>query len=101
MATTQNILTHEGLRTVIEIRKGGLDNQLKERIAAERAEMQRIKEQTKERLPGQFISPETRQGRKDILIHRAMAKDTSTNKRLCYKTGNPREDGNKIQVPSV
>ena len=55
MITNQSTL-EVGARTIEEIRKDGIDTQLKERIAAERAEMQRIKEQAKERLPGQFIS---------------------------------------------
>ena len=51
MITNQSIGTLEvGARTIEEIRKGGIDTQLKERIAAERAE------QAKERLLGQFIS---------------------------------------------
>jgi len=55
LITNQSTL-EVGARTIEEIRKDGIDTQLKERIAAERAEMQRIKEQAKERLPGQFIS---------------------------------------------
>jgi hypothetical protein len=45
-----------GARTIDQIRNDGIDKRLKEMIAAERAEMQRIKDQAKERLPGQFIS---------------------------------------------
>src|SRR5215831_17143433 len=57
MVTNQSTLISVGeTRSIEEIRKSGLDNQLKERIAAERAEMQRIKDQVKERLPGQFVS---------------------------------------------
>src|SRR5215469_8905057 len=57
MVTNQSTLTSVGeTRSIEEIRKSGLDNQFKERIAAERAEMQRMKDQAKERLPGQFIS---------------------------------------------
>ena len=57
MVTNQSTLTSVGeTRSIEEIRKSGLDNQLKERIAAERAEMQRLKDQAKERLPGQFTS---------------------------------------------
>src|SRR5215831_6906284 len=43
-------------RSIDQIRKDGIDKQMLERIAAERAEMQRIKEQVKARLPGQFVS---------------------------------------------
>jgi hypothetical protein len=57
MVTNQSTLISVGeTRSIEEIRKRGLDNQLKEMIATERAEMQRIKDQAKERLPGQFIS---------------------------------------------
>jgi len=44
------------LETVDQIRKDGIDKQTLERIAAERAEMQRVKEEAKKRLPGQFLS---------------------------------------------
>jgi hypothetical protein len=47
MSTNQSTLEVVGARTIDQIRKDGLDKQLKERIAAERAEMQRIKEQAK------------------------------------------------------
>jgi hypothetical protein len=43
-------------KTIDEIRKDGIDKQLKERIVAERTEMQYIKDQAKQRLPGQFVS---------------------------------------------
>ncbi len=56
LSTNQSTLEVAGARTIDQIRKDGIDKQLKQRIAAERAEMQRIKDQTKERLPGQFIS---------------------------------------------
>jgi hypothetical protein len=54
--TNQSTLEAVGTRTIDQIRNDGIDKQLKERITVERAEMQRIKDQTKERLPGQFIS---------------------------------------------
>jgi hypothetical protein len=54
--TNQSTLGLEGTKTIDQIRKDGIDKQLKERIAAERAEMQYIKDQTKQRLPGQFVS---------------------------------------------
>ncbi|HXP51462.1 MAG TPA: hypothetical protein VN922_16010, partial [Bacteroidia bacterium] len=43
-------------RTIDQIRKDGIDKETLQRIAAERAEMQRVKQETKERLPGQFVS---------------------------------------------
>ncbi len=43
-------------KTIAEIRKDGLNKQTLERIASDRAEMQRAKEEAKARLPGQFIS---------------------------------------------
>jgi hypothetical protein len=52
----QSTLIGGATKTIDEIRKDGIDKQLKERIAAERAEMQYIKDQAKQRLPGQFIS---------------------------------------------
>ena len=54
--SNQSVLEGVGTRTIDQIRKDGIDKQLKEMIAAERAEMQRIKDQAKERLPGQFVS---------------------------------------------
>jgi hypothetical protein len=57
MSTNQSTLETLGApRTIDQIRKDGVNKQLKERIAAERAEMQRIKQEQKERLPGQFLS---------------------------------------------
>ena len=44
------------IRTIDQIRKDGIDKHMLERIAAERAEMQYIKDQAKQRLPGQFVS---------------------------------------------
>jgi hypothetical protein len=46
----------ETTRTIVDIRKDGLDKAVLERIEADRAEMQRVKEEQKERLPGQFVS---------------------------------------------
>jgi hypothetical protein len=46
----------EATKTIDQIRKGGIDKQTLERIAADRTEMQRVKQQAKERLPGQFLS---------------------------------------------
>lgn len=43
-------------RTIEQIRSSGIDKQTLERIATDRAEMQRVKEEQKERLPGQFVS---------------------------------------------
>jgi hypothetical protein len=43
-------------KTIGQIRKDGIDKQTLERIAAERAQMERVKQEAKERLPGQFVS---------------------------------------------
>ena len=56
MSTSNQSLEVVGTKTIDQIRKDGIYKQLKERIAAERAEMQHIKDQVKERLPGQFLS---------------------------------------------
>src|SRR5215472_13257479 len=56
MSTNQFTLEVGGARTIDQIRKDGIDKQMLEKITAERAEMQRIKQEQKERLPGQFIS---------------------------------------------
>ena len=57
MTTNQSSLEVVGAtKTIDQIRNDGIDKQLKERIAAERAEMERAKQEQKERLPGQFIS---------------------------------------------
>src|SRR5215831_13417735 len=45
-----------GARTIDQIRKDGIDKEMLEKIAAERQEMQRIKQEQKERLPGQFVA---------------------------------------------
>ena len=45
-----------GTRTIDQIRKDGIDKETLQRIAAERAGMQRAKQEAKERLPGQFLS---------------------------------------------
>jgi hypothetical protein len=51
-----NQLDLETTKTIEQIRKDGIDNQTLERIAGERAEMERAKQEAKERLPGQFVS---------------------------------------------
>jgi len=57
MSTNQSTLETLGAtRTLDQIRKYGIDKEMLERIAAERQEMQRIKQEQKERLPGQFLS---------------------------------------------
>ena len=50
---TQEILEH---KTIDQIRNQGLDKEVMERIAAERAEMERKKQETKSRLPGAFVT---------------------------------------------
>jgi hypothetical protein len=49
-------LNIETIKSIDQIRKDGIDKEMLERIAAERQEMQRIKQEQKERLPGQFLS---------------------------------------------
>ena len=46
----------ETTKSIEQIRKDGIDKQTLERVAAERAELQRVKQEAKERLPGQFLS---------------------------------------------
>jgi hypothetical protein len=46
----------ERTRTIEQIRSSGIDKQTLERIATDRVEMQRVKEEQKDRLPGQFVS---------------------------------------------
>jgi hypothetical protein len=57
LSTNQSTLEVGGaIRTIDQIRKDGIDKQMLERIAQERQEMQRIRQEQKERLPGQFLS---------------------------------------------
>ena len=51
-----NQLNVETTKTIEQIRSSGIDKQALERISQERQEMQRVKEEQKERLPGGFIS---------------------------------------------
>jgi hypothetical protein len=43
-------------KTIEQIRNDGIDKQTLERVVAERAEMERAKQEAKERLPGHFVS---------------------------------------------
>ena len=54
--SNQSALEVVGTRTIDQVRKDGLDKQTLGRIAQERQEMLRIKQDQKERLPGQFLS---------------------------------------------
>jgi len=54
--STQSTLEVVGTKTIDQIRKDGIDEEMLERIASERQEMQRIKQEQKERLPGQFVT---------------------------------------------
>ena len=56
MTSNQSALEVVGTRTIDQIRNDGIDQQLKDWIAAERAEMERQKQEQKERLPCGFIS---------------------------------------------
>jgi hypothetical protein len=47
MSTNQSTLEAVGARTIDQIRKDGIDKQMLQRVAQERAEMQRVKEQVK------------------------------------------------------
>ena len=58
----------ETTKSIDQIRKDGIDKQMLERIAAERAEMERIKQETKERLPGHFISFKEDKEQKNLLF---------------------------------
>jgi hypothetical protein len=44
------------VKTVDQIRKLGIDKEMRERIAQERAEIERQQQEARERLPGRFIS---------------------------------------------
>jgi hypothetical protein len=44
------------VKSIEQIRKGGIEKSTLDRIAAERAELERQKEEAKERLPGKFVS---------------------------------------------
>ena len=62
------------LETIDQIRKDGIDKQTLERIAAERAEMQRVKQEAKDRLPGQFLSLKQDKERRTFLFTGAYQK---------------------------
>ena len=51
-----NQLNLETTKTIAEVRKNGLRKETLERISADYAEMERAKQDPKERLPGQFVS---------------------------------------------
>jgi hypothetical protein len=53
---SNNQLNLEITKSIEQIRKDGIDKQTLERVAAGRAELQRVKQEAKERLPGQFVS---------------------------------------------
>jgi hypothetical protein len=52
----ETLITEQPTKTIDQIRKLGIDKEMRERIAAERAELERAKEEQKSRLPGKFIS---------------------------------------------
>jgi hypothetical protein len=64
----------ETTKTIEQIRKGGIDKQTLERIAADRTEMQRVKQEAKERLPGQFLSLRQDKERRTFLFTGAYQK---------------------------
>jgi hypothetical protein len=61
-------LNIETIKSIDQIRKDGIDKEMLERIAAERQEMQRIKQEQKERLPGQFLSLRQDKEQKNLLF---------------------------------
>jgi hypothetical protein len=46
----------ENIKSIEELRKTGIDKDLMQKIASDRAEIARINEEAKERLPGQFVT---------------------------------------------
>jgi hypothetical protein len=69
-----NELNLQTTKTIDQIRKDGIDKQTLERIAAERAEMERVKQEVKERLPGHFISFKQDKEQKNLLFTGAYQK---------------------------
>lgn len=55
-------------KTIEQIRSQGIDKATLERIAVERTEMERIKQESKERLPGQFLSLKEDKERRTFLF---------------------------------
>jgi hypothetical protein len=43
-------------KTIDQIRKGGIDQEARDKIASEKAELERIEKESRERLPGKFLS---------------------------------------------
>src|SRR5215469_9902523 len=77
MSTNNNnnqFLETLGTRTIDQIRKDGIDKETLQRIAAERAGMQRAKQEAKERLPGQFLSLKQDKERRTFLFTGAYQK---------------------------
>jgi hypothetical protein len=52
---TETLIT-EQTKSIEQIRKSGIDKETRERIAQERAEIERQQQEARERLPGRFIS---------------------------------------------
>jgi hypothetical protein len=50
------MMSEQTTKSIDQIRKDGINEETMERIAADRAEMERAKQEAKERLPGQFFS---------------------------------------------
>jgi len=61
-------------KSIDQIRKDGIDKQALERITAERTEMERVKQEAKERLPGQFVSFKQDKEQKTLLFTGAYQK---------------------------
>ena len=67
-------LNLETTKTIEQIRNDGLDKQTLKRIAEERAQMERAKQEAKERLPGHFISFKQDKEQKNLLFTGAYQK---------------------------
>ena len=69
-----NQLDLETTKSIEQIRKDGIVKQTLERIAAERAEMERVKQEATERLPGQFLSLKQDKEQRNLLFTGAWQK---------------------------
>jgi hypothetical protein len=96
LSTNQSTLEVGGaIRTIDQIRKDGIDKQMLERIAQERQEMQRIRQEQKERLPGQFLSLKHDKETRTFLFTGNYQK-IEVPAKDCYKADNTGQDGHKI-----
>jgi hypothetical protein len=96
-----NQLNLETTKTIDQIRKDGIDRQTLERIAADRVEMERTKQEAKERLPGHFISFKQDKEQKNLLFTGAYQKLDLPAKDFVTKQIIPGKMGYKIQISSI